>query len=331
MASSAFAGYLVQIDNSNGGEIAVMRSGTSEVIGHVVYPTIKVNSKGYTASQWVAGSQVAATAVNAIHIKVDDAKTIFSILPVEFGETQSIASLRGYRSYLSPDSSIYTDIPAGAGIFGGGYAPYVGSQVLINGEKVAKDQTPKEGDLIQIDIEPPSDAPKELVFENKFKGAVKLVHFDGNEEVVGEVLRPVQGIGRFDGTLYCDPGRIRANHAGVIDISTSPVGELGGFQIVPAEHAQSPEMKYARLKTQWMVVSAPSLFGPAMPGQPPLFRAYLRPDYMPDDLSSNDWYDRLAQRFLVEVRLDGKGEWQPMPIVGLAPGYPLPESADSAL
>ncbi|OGF46762.1 hypothetical protein A2533_01300 [Candidatus Falkowbacteria bacterium RIFOXYD2_FULL_35_9] len=314
--------FRIKIINTKNGEISVSNDfgETFQVIGHIVYPLEKINPKGFTATQWVGSSEVAATSVNAIHIKVDDKKGIFSIVPKEF-----LSSIKNYKSYLNSSSSIYTDIPAGKAIFGGGLAPFVGNEVYINGEKIKGSL--KERDVLTIIVSVPSDWPKSIIFENKFSGKIYFEDKDCRLRIIGEVLRPVQGVGRFDGTLYANPGRIRANHPGVIDISTSPIGRVGGFQIIPAGHAGSPEMGYARIKTQWMVVSLPSVFDKTPEGVPPLFKSFLKPQYDYDDIYSEVWEDKFLDRFLVEVQFEDKEVWEPVPVYGLLPGEDLPYEA----
>jgi len=318
--------YRIQISNTVNGSIEVSRnSGVSwEAAGHVLLPTVKVNPKGFTASQWISSGEVAASAVNAIHIKVDNAQTIFSILPKDF-----LDNIRNYNSYLSPDSSIYTDIEAGRGIFGGGYAPFVGNKVYLFDKLL--DKPPQLGDVITIIVARPAKWPKEIVFENRFGGKITAAYFNGSEEVIGEVLRPVLGIGRFAGSRFVPAGRIRANHSGVIDISTSVGNRVGGFQIIPSNHAQSPEMGGARTATQWMVVGPPQVTGASLEGSSPLFKYFIKPQYDEDDINAFDWENKFLARFLVEVKIKDKDTWRPMPIYALNADEDLPVEANRAL
>lgn len=321
--------YRIRVTNAAKGPIEVSRNQgvTWETVGRVIYPTDQVNRRGFTAAKWVSPWEVAASAVNAIHIKTSDPSTIFSILPKDMLRPPS-----KYNSYLSADSSIYTDIPAGTLIFGGRFSPYVGNQVSISGRRYYGGDTPEIENEILIVVKAPKDQIRQIVFENRFAGEITATFSDGEEEIIGEVLRPVMGIGRFPGSKYLEPGRIRAVHAGVIDVSTS-LGEdrVGGFQIVPAYHAMSPEMKNARLKTQWMVIGPPSVIDEALIGQPPFFKGYIKPDYEKDDLNSKEWERRLLERFLVEVRVKGSTAWVPMPVLNLYADESLPKWADSAL
>jgi len=327
----------IRIVNESDGPISVSRDrGNSwHVVGRVLAYTTQVNRRGYTASKWVPPGRVAATAVNAIHINAgynyqDDRGIVFSLLPREF-----LTAPRNYTSFLSPDSSIYTDIPAGAGIFGGGDAPFVGSQVFLQFDgllsPVRDGYVPTRGDVLVILVARTLPYPISAEFENHPGGAVLLCDADGSHHVIGWVIHPVGGIGRFLGASYADIGRLRANHTGVVDVSTSPLGDLGAFQIIPMGHALSPEMGLAWRMTQWMIV------GPAADGSAlwesltPLFYQHLRPDYRPDDLASPEWRQRLLSRFLVEVDF-GDG-WRPMPALRLSPdpSAPLPDSAHTAL
>ncbi len=327
----------LRIVNDAGGEIAASfdAGATWQPVGRVVRYTTQVTRQGYTASKWVSPGHVAATAVNAIHISAgynaeDDRGVVFSLLPRELLTAPST-----YSSFLSPDSSIYTDIPAGQGIFGGGGAPFVGNSVYLQaaGELVPTGDSylPARGDVLIIIVDQPLRYPIAAEFENRPGGRADLLYADGSREQLGWVVKPVRGVGRFLGGIYTGIGRVRANHAGVIDISTSSVGALGGFQIIPFGHAISPEMGNAWKLTQWMVV-APLGEGESLwDGITPLFSQHIRPDYLPNDLSAPDWERRLLSRFVADVDL-GAG-WQPMPAIQLSPdpNAPLPSWAGEAL
>ena len=329
--------YRIRIWNDVQGTIEVSQNeGISwETAGKVIRPTIKVSRDGYTASKWVDFGRVAATAVNAIHINVGhndekDRGIIFSIIPKEF----LIPPGKDYYSYMSPDSSIQTDIPAGDTIFGGGFSPFVGNKVFLYREGIRNtleaSYVPKAGDIIEILVERPVWYPVEMRFENRFGGLITLKYPNGEEKYIGQVLKPIVGVGRFLGTTYADTGRIRANHAGVICVSTSRIGELAGFQIIPANHGMSSEMVNARVLTQWMVISPISALDPSIEGVAPFFSSYIQPRYREDDLDHVDWYDRILKRFLVQVRIKN-GDWQTMPHYSLYLDKPLPGWANNAL
>ena len=327
----------LRIVNDAKGEIGASRDqgSTWQTVGRVVRYTTQVSLRGYTASKWVVPGHVAATAVNAIHITVgynaeDDRGVVFSILPREMLTAPST-----YSSFLSPDSSIYTDVPAGQGIFGGGGAPLVGNTVYLetpSGIAPLRDgYVPARGDVLVIIIDRPARYPIAAEFENHPGGAVTLVYADGSRELLGWVVKPVGGIGRFLGGVYTGIGRIRANHTGVVDITTSPIGALGGFQIIPFGHAISPDMGNAWRLTQWMIVGPLREGSSLWDGITPLFCGYIRPDYLPNDLYAPDWRARLLSRFIADVDL-GSG-WQPISSLRLSsdPNAALPEWAGSAL
>jgi len=326
--------YRIKIENKANGVIAVSKNeGASwEAVGKVLYPTKKVSKYGYSAAKWVQPGRVSATAVNAIHLKVgavDKERTIFSLLPKEFLKPPG-----KYRSFLSPNSSIYTDIPAGTGIFGGGFSPFVGNLIMLSAPAkpvvpLPEGYVPQVGDTYYILVDRPEKYPKEIVFENRFGGQIIIEYFSGEKKIIGEVLRPIVGVGRFEGSLYVDPGRIRANHCGVIDVCVSPYGSLGGFQIVPALHGQ--DMRYVKKMTQWMVIGPANVADPSVEGMAPFYKYFIQPSYRPDDLEGDDWEEKLLSRFLVEVKMEGKDQWQPMPIFTLYRKFPLPKWANSAL
>lgn len=307
-----------------------------ETLGSVLYPTQKTNPEGFKAAGYVANGKVAATAVNAIHIKTSGEAGgrgwIFSILPKELAKPAY-----KYKSYLSPDSSIYTDLSAGEGIFGGGFAPFVGNMVLVSrrGQPVIpipKGYVPAPGDRIYIIVDQVAKLPKEIVFENRLGGDVTIKYFGEDARVIGRVLRPVGGIGRFEGTRYASAGRIRANHAGVIDVSTSTTGKVGGFQIIPSNHASSVEAAWNL--SQWMIIGPARAADPSLEGKEPFFRYFIRPAFSPADIEEEDWERRLLDRCLVEVKLKGSDKWRPMPVKELDDYYrtgSLPDWAGSAL
>ncbi len=315
--------FRIRVENRADGKIDVSRDrGESWLtVGRVVAPADAVNPLGYTASKWAADSAVAASAVNAIHLKVANHPEtgrgiITSLMPA--GEPVGAAAA-GQRT------GILTDLSPGTGIFGGGLAPYVNSPVfLVHNEDLiplGEDWVPSIGDVLVIEVNAPERGIRWLEFENRFGGLVRVSFSDGGEEVIGAVLRPVIGIGRFEGTRDAAPGRIRANHPGVLDVSTSPLGAVGGFQIVPSGHAGSPETGYIRTGTQWMVIGPIDVTQPTWEGVAPLFAGYLRPDYRPDDIGQEDWMRRLLSRSQVRVRFGG-GDWEAMPRIGIDPEAP---------
>jgi len=348
----ASSGFSIVIENAKDGRILIWRSGQAIEVGKVLIPVTAVNENGFTASQWGKDGTVCASAVNAIHVKVrNNPETgrgvIFSLLPKEFLNIDPAE----YKSYLSKNASLFTDIPAGTGIFGGGWAPIVGAPVEVSKtlpkelqaelefgalghqfNEDAKDKdpsaqplpmpvnyTPSEGDSLFIRVVYPH-FPIYLEFENKFGGLIRIKYAGKEPEPIGQVLKPVAGVGRFEGTTYARVGRIRANHPGVIDISTSPLGQIGGFQIIPREHAMSPEMTLARTLTQWMVVGPLDALAPSWEGTSPLFSGYIFPSYIPllsdapehADISA---LNRLLSRFYVLAKMRGNSDWGPLPTV----------------
>jgi hypothetical protein len=332
--------HRVRLINEAGGAIEGSRDGGASWIrlGTVLQPVEQINDNGYTASAWAVDGHVAATAVNAIHIKVGLSSQgrgrIFSLLPRDM-----FAPPTGYSSYLHPQSSIYTDIPSGGSLFGDGFAPVVGSKVFYlsgaTGDEgrllPAAGYVPARGDRLMIVTELPELWPREMLFENREGGSVTMIFADGSSRAVATVVRPVHGVGRFQGSAFTGGGRIRANHCGVICVSTSAMGDLGGFQIVPLEHSNSAEMRGAWSKTQWMIV-APLDDNP-LEGRAPLFSSYIYSGYSSKDLYAENWKERMLSRFLVMVKLSDREGWQPMPLFCFHPNVnrPLPDWAASAL
>jgi hypothetical protein len=182
-----------------------------------------------------------------------------------------------------------------------------------------------------IQIRQPKRFPREIIFENRFGGLITISYRGEAPRPIGQVLRPVVGVGRFVGSYFSEEGRLRANHNGVIDISTSPRGVVGSFQIVPANHAQSPETHYVREQTQWMVVGPISALDPSWEGTAPLYSQFLRPRFDVNDINNPDTIEGLAGRFYFDVLKQGKTEFEPMPRFWLLPNKPLPSWANIAL
>ncbi len=328
--------YRIRISNAAGGSIEVSenKGQTWKTLGHVILPAKMVSNQGYTASKWIDDGDVAATAVNAIHIKtdynsIDDKGVIFNILPKE--DYSADPKMR-----TSQEATIYTDINAGHGIFGGGYSPFVGNTVSTSDSSgnlypLKTGYIPRIGDVILINVERPARYPKEIIFENRFGGLITIKYIDGEQRYIGQVLRPIEGVGRFLGSEYADVGRIRANHAGVICIATSPLGLIGGFQIIPSGHGMSKEMITARTLTQWMVIGPLNALDQSFEGMAPFFKYYLQPRYSEDDIEKPDWEKRLLERFLVEVKYKGKEGWEMMPVYHMSLNKQLPRWANTAM
>jgi hypothetical protein len=334
----------LRIHNIAGGEIAGSRDNgqTWQFIGRVAQPTMKVNPRGYNASKYTPLGSVAATAVNAIHIKAgfnekENRGIIFSLSPDSNTETGKTS----LQSEVSPGSSAFTDIPGGTGIFGGPFTPFVGNPLFLDNDKnsdlkpLPENYVPKLGDVWTILIKRPIRYPREVIFENRFGGLITIQYRGEEPRVIGQVLRPVQGIGRFVGSYFSEVGRLRANHNGVIDVSTSPYGKVGSFQIVPANHAMSPETHYIRELTQWMVVGPVSALDPSWEGVSPLYSSFLRPRYDRNDVWDQDWIEGLAGRFYFDVKTLGKNrvvsDWHPMPSLSVDAKASLPSWAGTAL
>ncbi|PQV64649.1 hypothetical protein B1R32_104143 [Abditibacterium utsteinense] len=330
----------VRLQNIKSGIIEGSRDAgqTWTPIGHVLQPVIKVNRKGYNASKYGPVGTVVATAVNAIHLKAgnnvpENRGVIWSLAPM--AETQ--AGKNSLQSEVSPQSAAFTDIPGGSGLFGGPFTPFVGNPIFLDNDRnniltpLPDNYIPKLGESWVIEVRRPRRYPREIVFENRFGGLITLQYRGEEPKVIGQVLRPVLGIGRFVGSYFSEVGRLRANHNGVIDISTSPHGVVGSFQIVPANHAMSAETHYIRELTQWMVVGPVSALDPSPEGAAPLFSQFLRPRYDVSDISDPDPIEGLAGRFYFDVKKYGKADFQPMPTFWVQANKPLPTWANTAL
>lgn len=313
--------FRIRIVNAVDGPIAVSqdKGETWVKVGKVVQPATQTNPNGYRASGWAETGTVAASASHAIHLKVDHNSTdpafpaghgvLISIIPREF-----YTPPEDFGGQPATDNGIYTNISAGTEIFGP-WSPFVGDRLYLetNGNiyPVPVGYVPRPGDVLVLTVEQPRLYPSEIVFENRYGGLITVKYPQGREKIIGEVMRPVQGVGRFDGATTTGLGGINTNHTGVITVSTVPfssslaLDDQGGFQILPAYHANDDEMINARLLTQWMVVGPMHATDPSPEGTAPLFKHYIRPAYFAGDQTAS---------FRSEVRIKN-GDWQPVPQV----------------
>ena len=264
----------------------------------------RTNWPAYTASKWCEPSTVCASAVNAIHMLVNvenDRGRIISLVP-----SVTIAPAAEGGSFFS------LDMPAGTGIFGG-FAPLVGSHVSVlhEGKELPLIDVPEENDVLIIR----SDLTQKffmLDIENRPGGRV-IAHGVDGPKLIARVIHKVSGVGRFEGSLFQNNGRIRASHAGVIDVATSKRDTLGGLQIIPLKHAlTSPEMIYAWNSTQWMIIS-PLPNHPDLEGYEPLYKhSFISGPQLDDKLP--DLWSQYGRKPLVLCRRDG-GNFERLPEV----------------
>ena len=278
---------------------AVRPDGSVWNLGRVLRMPSETRYPAYTASAWAEPGTVAATAVNAIHLtlSVENGKgRIISLLPAE-----TVAPAAGAAA------AFVIDCPAGTALFGG-WAPLVGSPARLrraDGTYRPLTGVPEKGEVLEISVTEDPDSPYMIDFENKTGGAVRA-YWNGGSRIIARVVHPVAGSGRFSGTKDQRRSALRANHCGVICVSTSDFGSIGGFQIIPYEHAFSKEMRSAWDKTQWMIVR--STDGEKMTARPPLFRGLFTPGAQALE-KLWDFWSTYGRRSLILCRIDG-GEWQ---------------------
>ena len=316
----------VRIHNSRGGLIEGSRDGgaTWETFGHVLLPCAKVNKNAYLAAKYAPIGAVTATAVNAVHLKAGENTAqnrgiIWSLIPAAddaAGRVSLQSEVGGSadkalaaNAAVSPDAAVRTDIPGGTGLFGGLWTPFVGSSVQLEKEgalsPVQDGYVPQNGDIWQIFIEQPIRYPSTITFENKNNGRVTVEYRGEQSKDIAKVIRPVGGVGRFVGSYFSEVGRVRANHCGVIDLSTSALGRVGSFQIVPEHHAREYGLPFQI--PQYLIV-APLEGQPELEGTPPLFYGYIRPRFELNDLNK-PLLDGLLGRFSVEFKRQGSDQW----------------------
>jgi|GEM_PF-141209 hypothetical protein len=318
--------HRIRIVNRNEGAIQVsLDTGkTWETVGRVVAPAIRT-APGYKAVEYAPQGTIAATAVHGLRIRVggddpnENSPTIIGVEPAEYASRAVIDGKRpnkGFGGYISGAAGIFTDIPAGRSIFRG-LAPLPGNPVFLETVTGRLTLLPDSfaptgtGEVFVIVVQAPKNPLVALTIENKSGGMVEARFADGMVRQVTGVIRPVKGIGRFDGTAYTGVGKINTAHTGVVTVATVPedrtrpegVGkeQRGGFQICPEWHNSRTEEFGA---PQVLTVGSPGARRREQEGLPPLFRDTISLD---------------SEGAKVEVSID-EGPWEPMPILtGLRP------------
>ena len=286
--------------------VATLPDGKTFSLGQVSGLPTTTRWPGYTASKWAPPGSVAASAVNAVHLTMSvekDKGRTMSILP-----RHTVAPAAGDKAFLTLDA------PAGTGFFGG-WAPPVGTPVLVQKQDgtivpLEKRGLPAAGETLLFDVKE-LERPYLIDIENRPGGRV-LGWYDSGPKLLARVIRPVKGVGRFGGTEFQEAGRIRANHSGVIDVSTTPRNVVGGFQILPFFHSKSQEMGSAWQLTQWLIIASPT--DRPLPGTAPLFSSNLVPGSQMTDTLWDIW-STYGRKSLVLCRKKG-GPWEKLPEAG---------------
>lgn len=315
--------HRIRIVNTVDGAIQVStdRGKTWRLVGRVTAPATESLS-GYLASGYAKPSTIAATAVHGLRIRVGDLTSAYpkliNILPREFAQTPHY-----FGGHISGASGIYTNIPVGVSIFRE-LAPLAGNPVFLQSASgslspLELNYAPRADDVFVITVLAPANPLREVDFENKAGGAVTAHFVDGATKIITSVVKPVQGVGRYDGCSYTGVGAINTNHCGVITVSTAPVSpsplfegtgdeRRGGFQIQPAFHNSRDDT--AGAPSILVVGTRKRPVGPELEGTPPLFDGYF-------DLAW-DAADP-AHSWRAEVQR-GADRWQPMPtLIGNLP------------
>ena len=314
----------IRIVNAVSGAVQVSldKGQTWRLVGRVTAPATE-SLMGYLASGYSQPGTVAATAVHGIRVRVGDKShayaALVNILPAEFSRTPV-----RFGGHVSGLSGVYTNIPTGTSIFRD-LSPYAGNPVFVEGAggrltPLPTGYMPQEGDALVIEALRPTVGLREIDFQNRAGGDVTALYTDGTAKALCQVIKPVTGVGRFDGTSYTGVGGVNTNHAGVVTVSTAPVSNVpqfegtgterrGGFQIEPAYHnSQTDE---AGAPSILVVGHSDKKRTPDLEGTPPLFHGYINLQWNPADP---------AHSWRAQVRRSQNGRWLAMPeLVGSQP------------
>ncbi len=240
---------------------------SSKNLGKVLKPIENINPFMFKASEYGHDYSIVASAVNALHLK------LFTFRNNE-GLIIGSAGFSILPNCENSEYGITTDIYPGTSIFNE-YSPTVNSIISI------KDKNEKSvfrkfillNDIIEIKVK--QRKKYSIKIENSINGNITFYNEKQKSSIIGKVLQPVWGTGRFPGTKYSKGSTVRANHPGVICVSTSLLGNIGGFQIVPIDHAKSIELNYVFNNSAYMIVKLNDDEKSA--GKSPLFGGYITP------------------------------------------------------
>jgi hypothetical protein len=273
----------------------IFPDGRTEDMGRVLAIPQKSRHPSFTASKYGIGGQVIASAANAHHLQIsveDGTGRTMSLIP-----SQTFAPAPGYGT------SFVVEGIGGSGLWGQ-YSPYVGSPVyIVNGVGIPvlfnSLQLFQFATALEIRVYRPEKAIEYFEIENAAGGRAWYHDAEGDHQFA-IVESGVGGTGRFEGSLFQGLGRVRANHPGVICVSTCPKREIGGFQIVPLSHTYSNELQKTRRMSQYIVLRGVDFEDIA--GQSPFFKGWVRPGDADVPESKTGW---------VSCRING--EWQELP------------------
>ena len=295
-ASNAESDFIIRIPLVVGNRVAVIKRGTTIELGEVHELPKRSKHPSFTASAYGVGGRVVATAANAHHL----------LLSVEggAGRTISLVPMETFTPTSSAESSITVEGKGGVGLWGE-FAPLVGSELFVVFENGAREPFNHMDQLatavaLEIEVSFSTTRVEYLEIENHAGGKAWYRDEFGEDHVFGTVVSPVTGTGRFAGTLYEKVGWVRANHPGVICVSTSPRGVIGGFQIIPMDHTYSKGMTRTREMGQYLILSGVN--GEHLAGAFPFFNGIVRP-------GDANLIDRTVGKVLAKIQ----GEWYLFP------------------
>lgn len=245
-------------------------------LGKVVQPARSLELGSYLGGDARAQQVVASCGTGEIRLRLFAATAA--------GQAGNLLLLPAERRFAAPDGSfesplpnaIYTDIPAGKGLFGGAYPLIAGNPVsafhgLEHAEFNAENAALTADDLIIIEVRGPAVWPHSLEIPNEPGGKIVLSLADGTKVTCGYVTQALAASPSTAGIGPRTPGTIAAG--GDIQLALGcPAAGAHALEIVPLglhlgneDTAPPPRL----------LVASASGFSPV--GQPPLFGGFIYP------------------------------------------------------
>jgi hypothetical protein len=310
-AAQAALAYCIIIENRTGGMIRMVEPPAQYLLfrpgielGTVLQPASYLEQAAFAGGDTREQQVVATSAVDQVRLRLyaDSAAAEGGYLALLPQERRFAAADGAFESPLP--SAIYTDMPAGTGLFGGTYPLIAGNPVMAY-HGVAHADFSREStalttdDLIVIEVRGPAEWPAHLDITNEAGAKLQLQLVDGTQIPCGFATQVLTAPFALAGAAVAQPGAISTAGDALLAIACLP-GQRDRLEIAPLGVAigeRDPELPPR------LLVANGDGFSPV--GQPPLFSGYLYP------LSGLETPRRLPW-LRASVRLGESTNWLPL-------------------
>lgn len=275
--------YSIIIENRTGGTIRMVEPPAQFLLfrpgidlGQVVQPAKGLELNSYVGNDARAQQVVASSGVAEISLRLFAATAagqggFLLLLPAE----RRFAAADGAFEAPLPHA-IYTDIPAGQGLFGGAYPLIAGNPVtayhgLEHAEFDANNTAMTPDDLLIIEVRGPATWPRHMEIPNEPGGRIQLELKNGTEVPCGFVTQALAAELPAAGLTAARPGAIAVSGDTRLAIAC-PAAPSSALEIAPLGlHIAVGEAD----SLPRLLIASSTGFSPL--GQPPLFNGFIYP------------------------------------------------------